>query len=170
MTDPQHMTGPERDEYEARRYAEDDDSFGGQYGDKLQRIPLSGRAMKEMEEHEHEPKPCGRQLHMVQAKATPDDIRQMVDFFGMLEEAIEYGTYTADDESEPQTITPELLWNLVRTAWGQRGPGLGAGTWGRVIFGCDMLIRQLCNPDVDYLAVRPDIVEWFEAQKTEDET
>ena len=46
MIDPQKLTGPERDEHEARQLVADD-LFHGQYGDELQRFPLSGRGAKD---------------------------------------------------------------------------------------------------------------------------
>uniref|UniRef100_A0A6M3LU38 Uncharacterized protein n=1 Tax=viral metagenome TaxID=1070528 RepID=A0A6M3LU38_9ZZZZ len=53
MVDPQHLTGPERDEYEARRLNETDlfmDEYGG---DKLRCFPLSGRGAKQFEADDH---------------------------------------------------------------------------------------------------------------------
>ena len=45
MIDPQKLTGPERDEHEARQLVADDE-YCGLYDDKLRRFPLSGRGAK----------------------------------------------------------------------------------------------------------------------------
>ena len=98
------------------------------------------------------------------AKASKDDFRRMRDFYLMLEEVIECGTHTPDD-GEPVEATPGLLWDLVHAAWGQRGPGIGAGTWGRVVEGANMLIANCCDPVLDYLDWRKDVREWLESQE-----
>lgn len=78
--------------------------------------------------------------------------------FQMLEEIEEYGTYTRpDDELEEVSIdvpSDEQLGRLVREAW----PGVSIA-WMRVVYGCDMLIRNCCNPDADTLEWKPEIAE-----------
>ena len=111
----------------------------------------------------------GRTIEVKLAKADKDDIAQMVKFFHMLEEAIEYGTYTTSDDAEPEQVDDERLLDLIRAAWNERGPGVGTA-WRRVVWGCDTLIANCCDPDSDVLEWRKDVREWLESQQTSEAT
>ena len=102
---------------------------------------------------------------MKMAKASKDDIDQIAKFFHMLEEAIEQGTYTPSDEAEPEPVDAERLMELICRAWAHHGPDVGT-SWRRVVWGCDTLISNCCDPDSDVLEWRKDVREWLEEQET----
>ncbi len=96
---------------------------------------------------------------MKQAKASGDDIRHVADFFLMLEEVIEHGTYTPvndNDEEVSEDVDAERLHELIAVMWG--GPGVGLA-WRRVVLGYDILVRNCCDPGSKVLEWRPDIVQ-----------
>lgn len=104
----------------------------------------------------------GQTLQMKMAKASKEDLDQVRQFFDMLEEVIEYGTFTKpDDDSED--ISDEQFVSLIRKAWNTRGEGVGTA-WRRVVYGCDILIDNCCDPAADTLEWRPDIAAMMEAQ------
>ena len=85
-------------------------------------------------------------MHM--AKASEADLSTLRDFFNMLEEVIEYGTH-----EDVELRDPDSCWELVEEKWNSR-PGVGC-SWRRVVEGCDMLIQNVCDPDVTHLALNP---------------
>ena len=95
------------------------------------------------------------------AKASKDDIKRVAALFNLLEEVLECGTYTADQESEPVPVTLIDLTAMLQRQWEAR-PGV-ASAWRRVVFGCDMLIDNCCDPDSDTLEWRPEVAEFIEA-------
>lgn len=105
---------------------------------------------------------------MKMAKASADDLRRVREFFEMLEEACEHGTYTADEEAEPQKMSFRMLEDLMQNLWNEGGPGVGT-SWRRVVHGCQMLIDNCCDPDADTLEFRPDIAFAMEAGGVSDE-
>jgi hypothetical protein len=95
---------------------------------------------------------------MKMAKASKDDIEKMVHFMQFIEEFMEYGTYTADEESESLEIDLEAFHEKLRVHWGGRFRHHGVDcAWGRVVFGCQVLIDNLCDPAADVLEVKPEI-------------
>lgn len=107
---------------------------------------------------------------MKQAKATKKDIRCLTDFFLMLDEVVKYGTYTPPNDEEEEIseqVDDARLCELIREAWGTRGPGVDT-SWRRVVMGMDVLIDQCCDPDLDYLEWRPDVRKFLENQGGED--
>ncbi len=100
---------------------------------------------------------------MKMAKASADDLRRVREFFEMLEEVIERRTYTTDEDTgEPQIIDDERLLALIRQMWSERGLGV-VSSWFRVVYGCQVLIDNCCDPDADTLEFRPDIAKAMEA-------
>ena len=102
---------------------------------------------------------------MKMAKASKDDIERCRKFFQFIEEFMEYGTHTPEnDEVEEDSIdlTDEMFVEKLREMWGgrmARRPGVDT-SWNRVVWGCDMLIDNCCDPDADCLELRQD---WAEA-------
>ncbi len=101
------------------------------------------------------------EVQIKMAKASKDDIHKMIEFFRFIEEFMEYGTHTPEnDETEEESIdlTDEQFVERLRGLWGGR---LGNGhsvdcSWSRVVNGCDMLIANVCDPDADTLELRQD--------------
>lgn len=109
------------------------------------------------------------QIEMKMAKADKEDIDRVTAFFLMLEEAIEYGTFTRpnpDEEEVSEDVDAERIVELIRGAWGERGPGVGP-SWRRVVMGCAVLIDNCCDPDADTLEWRPDVRAFLESQPEE---
>jgi len=107
----------------------------------------------------------GKTLEMRMARASADDFTALIAFFGMLDEVMEYGTYTPpDDENEEvsQDVDEERLAELIFEMW----PRVGV-SWNRVVFGGQMAIDQLTDPNLSYLAVRPDIGRAMQAAGVE---
>lgn len=96
------------------------------------------------------------------AKASEADLNQVREFFQMIEEIIEYGTYTPDDpDLSEEVVDAERFMELVRKRWNEYGPGVGS-SWRRVVFGCETLIANCCDPDADVLEWRPEIRAFIE--------
>lgn len=109
--------------------------------------------------------PEGQLIQMKMAKASRDDIERLTTFFLMLEEALEYGTYTPpNQETEFERIDDERILELIREAWGQYGPGVGP-SWRRVVMGCGILIDNCCDPEADTLEWRKDVAAFLETQE-----
>jgi len=109
------------------------------------------------------------QIEMKMAKADKEDIDGVTDFFLMLEEVIEYGTFTRpnpDEEEISEDVDDKRIVELIRAAWGERGPGVGP-SWRRVVMGCAVLIDNCCDPDADTLEWRPDVRAFLESQPEE---
>ena len=101
---------------------------------------------------------------MRMAKASKEDIERCWAFFRFIEEFMEYGTHTPENdevEEESVDLSDELFVEMLRAMWGGRfrPPGVDC-SWSRVVHGCDMLIDNVCDPNVDYLDLRPD---WAQA-------
>ena len=105
----------------------------------------------------------GRTLEVKMAKASPDDLRIVWEFFEMIEEVIEYGTFTKDDSSEEMVVDSEKFVSMIRERWGKNSPGV-ATAWCRVVWGCEILISNCCDPGADTLEWRPDIVKAMEGE------
>lgn len=100
------------------------------------------------------------------AKASPEDITKVREFFQFLEEYFEYGTHTPEnDELEEESIdlTPEQFMELLSRKWGGRFKPAGVDSaWSRVVFGCEILIQNVCDPDSDTLEWKPSIAKQIE--------
>lgn len=107
-----------------------------------------------------------KEIQVKMAKASEQDIAAMSAFFQQLEFAVERGEYFEDDELDEESIpepdySDERLGQLVRRLW----KSVETGSYNRVIWGCDMLIRNCCDPEMDVLEWRKDIREWLEARE-----
>lgn len=95
------------------------------------------------------------------AKASKDDIQKTIAFFRFIEEFMEHGTHTPEnDEIEEESIdlSDEDFIERLRTLWGGRFRPVGVDCmWSRVVFGCDILIDNVCNPDAETLEWKPEI-------------
>jgi hypothetical protein len=100
------------------------------------------------------------EIQVKMAKATKDDIQKTIEFLRFIEEFMEYGTHTPEnEETEEESIdlTDEQFVERLRKLWGGRFRPVGVDcAWSRVVFGCDMLINNACDPDADTLELRPD--------------
>jgi hypothetical protein len=94
------------------------------------------------------------------AKASKDDIQKVIAFFRLIEEYLEHGTYTLESEEgdeEAIELSQEQFIELLRKMWGGRFRPAGVDCmWSRVVFGCDMLIDNCCDPASDCLELRQD--------------
>lgn len=95
---------------------------------------------------------------MKMAKASKDDIQRCILFFQFVEEYFEEGTHTPSDTDEPERLTESDFVDRLREMWGGRWkpPGVDCA-WGRVVFGCNILIDNVCDPAKDVLELRPDL-------------
>lgn len=105
----------------------------------------------------------GRTLEVKMAKPTEEDFSRVREFLDMIEEVMEYGTYTPpndDGEEISEIIGSERLLELIEAAWG--GPGqIGVGvSWRRVVWGGKVAIDNCCDPDADVLEWLPAVIEW----------
>ena len=109
-----------------------------------------------------------RTIEVKMAKASKDDIERCRKFFQFIEEFMEYGTHTPEnDEVEEDSIdlTDEMFVERLREMWGGRmvrRPGVDT-SWNRVVWGCDMLIDNCCDPEADCLELRQDWAKAIEA-------
>lgn len=110
----------------------------------------------------------GRTIDVKMAKASKEDMDRVRRFMEMIEEVMEHGTYTEpddDDEEESEPVGTERLFELIEDAWNPTGQGVGT-SWRRVVYGCEILIDNACDPDADTLEWRPDLKALMEAQAT----
>lgn len=100
-------------------------------------------------------------IQVKMAKASKDDIERCRKFFQFVEEFMEYGTHTPENdevEEDSLDLTDEMFVEKLREMWGGRMVRrLGVDTcWTRVVVGCDMLIDNCCDPEADCLELRQD--------------
>ncbi len=94
---------------------------------------------------------------MKMAKASKADIQRVHDFMQFIDEFMEYGAITGDSDEEI-TLDDDAFVARLRDMWGHRfGPCKVDASWRRVVFGCDILIDNCCDPNSDTLEWRPDI-------------
>lgn len=93
---------------------------------------------------------------MKMARATDDDMQRMFDFFNDLDDALH-------DLPFGDSVDSEALGEIVKKHWKSRGPGVG-GSWHRVLFGMQMLLKNCTDPDAETLEWRPDIRAWLESK------
>jgi hypothetical protein len=100
------------------------------------------------------------EIQVKMAKASKDDIQKVIAFFRLIEEYLEHGTYTLESEEgdeEAIELSQEQFIELLRKMWGGRFRPAGVDCmWSRVVFGCDMLIDNCCDPASDCLELRQD--------------
>lgn len=100
---------------------------------------------------------------MKMAKASKDDIQRCVKMFHLIEEFMEYGTHTPqNDEYEEESIelSDEDFVERLRAMWGGRFRPAGVDcSWSRVVMGCDILIDNVCDPDANTLEWKPEYAE-----------
>lgn len=87
---------------------------------------------------------------MKQAKASERDIQAVIDFFNVIEEAVEQGV--VEISGKEVRVTDDVLSRLVHCMWGQT-----SSAWRRVVFGYKVLVDNACDPDANTLEWRPDI-------------
>ena len=107
-----------------------------------------------------------KEIQVKMAKASDDDLRRVREFFQMIEEVVEYGTWTPDEFGVSEDVDDSRLVELIRAMWNERGLGVGS-SWFRVVCGCGILIDNCCDPDVATLEWRPDIAKAMEAAGVE---
>ncbi len=98
---------------------------------------------------------AGKVIPMTIAKASQEDFRALVDLFQLIDEYLDYGTYTPDHEQPPENVDDGRFVELLRHAFRQQ-----PGALTRVLYGCQALIREFCDPESDTLLYRPDILEF----------
>jgi hypothetical protein len=102
---------------------------------------------------------------MKMAKASKEDIQKTIDFFRFIEEFMEYGTHTLENEETEESIEldEQKFVEMLRELWGGRfkPPGVDC-SWSRVVLGCDILIDNVCDPELDYLEWHPDFKKALE--------
>ena len=103
------------------------------------------------------------------SKATPEDISQVQNFFFILEALQEYDfQFDIEDlEAYEDSYFYTELKSIVFDNYGDLIEDEGQimlnllqmpiHGWRRIILACDILIRNCCNPDVDYLDWHPKI-------------
>lgn len=100
---------------------------------------------------------------MKMAKATPDDIQRVIDFFRFIEEFMDYGAYTPESEEVEEDsvdLTDEQFVEHLRKLWGRRfGPVKVDAAWSRVVFGFQVLLDNVCDPEADTLEWKPEIAK-----------
>lgn len=96
------------------------------------------------------------------AKASPDDVQRVREFFQLIEEVFEYGTYTpesADEEGVSIHVDDHTLVALLRDRWADvQGRPLVSSAWSRVVHGFEVLVTNCCDPAAGVLEWRPDIL------------
>jgi hypothetical protein len=96
------------------------------------------------------------------ARADAEDVDRVIKFFQLIEEYMEYGTYTPpNDEIEEESIelTDETFIEKLRELWGGRlsqRAGVDSA-WPRVVYGYQVLHDNVCDPSKDYLDWEPHI-------------
>lgn len=100
---------------------------------------------------------------MKMAKASKEDIQRCVKFFQFIEEFMDHGTHTPEnDEFEEDSIdlSDDVFVHMLRTLWGgrQRPSGVDVA-WSRVVYGCDILIDNVCDPEADTLEWKPEYAQ-----------
>lgn len=104
-----------------------------------------------------------RTIEVKMAKASKEDIQKTIAFFRFIEEFMEYGTHTPEnDEVEEESIdlSDEDFVERLRAMWGCRFKPAGVDcSWSRVVFGCDILIDNVCDPNADTLEWKPEYAE-----------
>lgn len=111
---------------------------------------------------------------MKMAKAGEDDFEKVIAFFQFIEEFMEYGTHTPvndDEEEESIDLDDEAFVEMLRQKWGGRfrPPGVDC-SWSRVVFGAQILIDNVCDPNADTLEWKPEYAALLAAAEPQTET
>ena len=100
---------------------------------------------------------------MKMAKASKDDIDRCRKLFQFIEEYMDHGTFTPEnDETEEESVelTEDEFVRMLKGFWGGRFKPAGVDcSWRRVVLGCDILIDNVCDPDSDTLEWKPELAE-----------
>ncbi len=105
----------------------------------------------------------GRTIEVKMAKASPDDLKRVREFFQVIEEVIEWGTFFNQYTEHSMEVSDEELVEKIREMWNERGPGVGS-SWRRVVTGCEVLINNCCDPDSDVLEWKPELKKLMEPE------
>jgi hypothetical protein len=113
----------------------------------------TGRSVSELQQENRV-----KEIAVKMAKADKDDIDKLIAFFQFIDEYFEHGTHTPQDSDVSTELTDESFIEQLRKLWGQRfGPAGVDCAWSRVVFGCDILIDNCCDPNADTLEWKPEI-------------
>nr|WP_319566225.1 hypothetical protein [uncultured Rhodoferax sp.] len=82
---------------------------------------------------------------MTMAKASPDDFKTMWKISKLMQE---YGYQFHPDDGRPRAVR---IKNLIMARLDQ----LGSGGFMRIVMGFEMLIKEVCAPEVEHLALKP---------------
>ena len=98
-------------------------------------------------------------IQVKMAKASQDDIDRCIKFFQFIENYMDHGIQVNEDETETELSDEDFLERL-RERWGGRFRPAGVDcAWSRVVFGCDILIKNACDPESDVLEWKPEFAE-----------
>ncbi len=111
---------------------------------------------------------------MKMAKADADDFQRCIRFFQFIEEFMEYGTHTPENddvEEESIDLDDEKFVEMLRKMWGGRFKPAGVDcAWSRVVFGCQILIDNVCDPNADTLEWKPELAALLAAAEAATES
>lgn len=97
---------------------------------------------------------------MKMAKADADDFEKVIAFFRFIEEFMEDGTHTPENDDEEEDsieLDDETFVEMLRKMWGGRFKPAGVDcSWCRVVFGAQILIDNVCDPSADTLEWKPE--------------
>lgn len=107
---------------------------------------------------------------MKMAKATPEDIKTVLDLVSILEVIEKYGQFPSDDDDPPRfdRFNQEHMARAFSMVMDiiERNPG---GMF-RVAFGYQAIIdNNVLDPGVDFLKINPAMQEAFDKMKTQEE-
>lgn len=92
------------------------------------------------------------------ARASDEDIQNVMDFFKFIDEFSEYGTetfYPGEDNEEQFDLDEKTFAERLLHHWKELGIG---HRWNRVVWGCDTLIKNAADPELSYLEFKPEIL------------
>jgi hypothetical protein len=110
-----------------------------------------------------------RKLKLRQARATQEEIDNLVEFLRMIDEVLTCRTYTytIDGEEVTEEVNPERFQEIIEQLWTgdwiNRESGVG-NSWHRIVFGYITLFDNACDPNVDFLEWKPEIAEFLSKQ------
>ena len=111
-----------------------------------------------------------KQIEIKMAKASKEDIQRCIKFFQFVEEFMDYGTHTPENqefEEDSIDLTNDDFVERLRELWGRRfGPPGVDCSWSRVVNGCDVLIDNVCDPNSDVLEWKTEIAERLNGTST----
>lgn len=93
-------------------------------------------------------------FHMTMARASQKDFDDTLKFLTQIDNVLEYGSFEGEDEDEAQWLDEEATARKIGQ-WVMENRNLLFG-WGRVVWGFDTLLREVCDPSLSYLDYKPD--------------